>query len=134
MKKKIRIVFFVIILIILLLGIMYLIDRKRMKDNKPVIFSTWGYSYAPPATLASGQDDTGYFFYSTVVESKPNYIIVSPYEGSKELKSADKISIGLDEGEYEKYPKGTTLKITYDGKIMETYPAKIHASKIEIEE
>lgn len=134
MKNKLRIVFLVIILIILLLGIMYLIDRKRMKDNKPVIFSTWGYSYVPPATIASGHDETGYFFYSTVIESKPNYIIVAPVEGSRESKAADKISIGLDEGEYEKYPEGTTLKITYDGKIMETYPAKIHVIKIEIEE
>ena len=51
MKKKICIV----ILIICLLGIiifgMYLIDRIRMKKNKPVLFSTWGYSYVPPINL-----------------------------------------------------------------------------------
>jgi len=48
MKKKICIA----ILIICLLGIivlgMYVIDRIRMKNNKPVIFSTWGYQYVPP--------------------------------------------------------------------------------------
>ena len=51
MKKKI----FIVILIICLLGIiifgMYLIDRIRMKKNKPVLFSTWGYSYVPPINL-----------------------------------------------------------------------------------
>lgn len=51
MKKKVCIV----ILIICLLGIiifgMYLTDRIRMKKNKPVLFSTWGYSYVPPIDL-----------------------------------------------------------------------------------
>jgi len=51
MKKKI----FIITIIICLLGIaflgMYIIDRIRMKNNKPVIFSTWGYQYVPPINL-----------------------------------------------------------------------------------
>jgi len=53
MKKKVLIVLLVIILIALVLGTMYLIDRKMMKDNKPVIFSTWGYKYAPPLSTHS---------------------------------------------------------------------------------
>ena len=51
MKKKILIVLLVILLIVLILGMMYVIDRIRMKDNKPVVFSTWGYSYAPPLEI-----------------------------------------------------------------------------------
>lgn len=51
MKKKICIA----ILIICLLGVivfgMYVIDRIRMKNNKPVIFGNWGYSYVPPIDL-----------------------------------------------------------------------------------
>lgn len=51
MKKKI----FIFILVVFIIGIafcgMYLIDRIRMKENKPVIFSTWGYSYVPPIDL-----------------------------------------------------------------------------------
>ena len=51
MKKKI----FIVVLILCLLGIvlfgMYVIDRIRMKQNKPVIFSTWGYQYVPPINL-----------------------------------------------------------------------------------
>lgn len=48
MRKKILIVLSVIFLIALIIGTMYLIDMKRMKDKKPIVFSTWGYDYAPP--------------------------------------------------------------------------------------
>lgn len=51
MKKKILIILSVILLIGLILGMMYLIDRKRMKDDRPIVFSTWGYDYAPPAKV-----------------------------------------------------------------------------------
>ena len=53
MKKKILIVLTVIFLLALILGTMYLIDSKRMKENKSVIFSTWGYDYAPPVSTYS---------------------------------------------------------------------------------
>lgn len=51
MKKKLLIALLVILLVTLILGTMYLIDRKRMKNNRPVVFSTWGYDYAPPAKV-----------------------------------------------------------------------------------
>ncbi len=51
MKKKIFVVVLAICLIGLIIFGMYLIDRIRMKNNKPVIFSTWGYSYVPPINL-----------------------------------------------------------------------------------
>ena len=47
MKKRILIVLLVIVLIVLVFVIVYLVDRKRMNDNKPVFFSTGGYSYVP---------------------------------------------------------------------------------------
>ena len=63
MKKKI----FVIVLAIDLIGIiilgMYLIDRIRMKNNKPVIFSTWGYSYVPPIELPEEEIKTAIMNY-----------------------------------------------------------------------
>ncbi|MBR3889351.1 hypothetical protein IKJ53_02435 [bacterium] len=31
--------------------VMYGIDINRMRNNKPVVFSTWGYSYVPPIDL-----------------------------------------------------------------------------------
>ena len=51
MKKKVIIIVFVICLIGIIIFGMYLTDRIRMKNNKPVLFSTWGYSYVPPINL-----------------------------------------------------------------------------------
>ena len=51
MKKILKIFICIVIIIIVLISIAYLIDRNRMKNNKSVIFSTWGYSYAPPVEL-----------------------------------------------------------------------------------
>lgn len=48
MKKKITIAITTLIAILIILGAMYLVDRYMMENNKPVIFSTWGYDYAPP--------------------------------------------------------------------------------------
>lgn len=51
MKKKILIVALVVCLIGIILYGMYLIDMNRMKNNKSLIFSNWGYSYVPPINL-----------------------------------------------------------------------------------
>ena len=47
-KKILKIVGIVIIVILIMLGIFYLIDLDRMKNNKKVLFSTWGLDYANP--------------------------------------------------------------------------------------
>lgn len=51
MKKKIIIIVSIIIVLALAVGGAYLIDKNRMANNKPVIFSTWGYDYAPPEEI-----------------------------------------------------------------------------------
>ena len=51
MKKKIIVIVSIIVVLILAVGGAYLIDKNRMDNNKPVIFSTWGYQYAPPEVL-----------------------------------------------------------------------------------
>ncbi len=78
------------------------------------------------------QSEEGQFFYGKVVESTASYIIVEPNENEEERKSADKISIGLGEYNDALYMVGTNVKITYDGTIMESYPAQIIATKIEL--
>jgi len=78
------------------------------------------------------QSEEGHFFYGKVVESTASYIIVEPNENEEERKSADKISVGLGENNDALYTVGTNVKITYDGTIMESYPAKVNATKIEI--
>ena len=78
------------------------------------------------------QSEEGHFFYGKVVESTASYIIVEPNENEEERKSAYKISVGLGENNDALYTVGTNVKITYDGTIMESYPAKVNATKIEI--
>lgn len=48
MKKKFILGMIILfIIIIILLTTLYIIDNIRMKNNKPVIFGTWGNSYTP---------------------------------------------------------------------------------------
>ena len=46
-KKILKIIIIVIIAIAFIMGVMYLIDFNRMKEGKEVLFSTWGFKYAP---------------------------------------------------------------------------------------
>ncbi len=48
MKKKILIgIITIIVILIIVFGALYIIDHKRMEENEPVIFSTWGKQYSP---------------------------------------------------------------------------------------
>ena len=40
-----------ILMIILVLSMLFSIDIKRMNNNQPVFFSTWGFNYVPPINL-----------------------------------------------------------------------------------
>lgn len=51
-KKKFLTVLGVIIISILLLVSMFSIDINRIRNNKPVIFSNWGFDYVPPVDLS----------------------------------------------------------------------------------
>ncbi len=73
-----------------------------------------------------------YSFFGKVIESDITHIIVEPNEDEEERKSSDKISIGLGENNDAVFMVGTNVKITYDGNIMESYPAQVKATKIEI--
>lgn len=137
MQKIIKIVALLFVIILIVLGMLFLIDKNRMNNNKPVLFSTWGYDYAPPEEVYINEQnkhssEKEHYFYAKVIESSLNYILVEPNEGEAERKSSDKISIGLGKDNNIIYPVGTSVKITYPGYIMESYPAQIHASKIEL--
>lgn len=41
----------VLILLVVGLGSLFVIDMSRMYNNQPVLFSTWGYDYAPPINI-----------------------------------------------------------------------------------
>ena len=78
------------------------------------------------------QREEAYYFYGKVIESTANYIIVEPNENEEIRKLSDKISIGLEEYSDVVYMLGTNVKVTYDGTIMESYPAQVKATKIEL--
>lgn len=82
-------------------------------------------------------------FQATISEVSTGSILVTPAEGSDELRSSDLISASISDktkliGENGKkcdisaFKKGMTVKITYNGMIMDSYPAKIFADSIKI--
>ena len=97
--------------------------------------------YAPPEkepvdlskdNVDVNKDKVEQSFYGKVVETNSNYIIVEPNENEEIRKSSDKINIGLGENNDALYEVGTNVKITYEGAIMESYPAKVKVTKIEV--
>lgn len=78
-------------------------------------------------------------FEATVIEDNSG-LLVTPIEGSDELKSSDKIYVSLSssKGQENKtsgqtgYKPGDIIKITYNGLIAESYPAQITAREIEL--
>lgn len=97
-------------------------------DSKSKIYDSINIcSYLPNVEIANSS-----YFYGKVIEAKQNYILVEPNEGEQIRKTADKISIGLGEYNDALYQVGTNVKVTYTGYIMESYPAKVDAIKIEL--
>ena len=50
-KKNFMIILAAILIFIVIIITLFVVDINRMRNNKPVFFSTWGYSYAPPIDL-----------------------------------------------------------------------------------
>lgn len=78
-------------------------------------------------------------FTATVLENKGTSIMVQPEDGEDELRSSDKIVVRLPKDsavleDLSQFSVGRKVKITYDGTIMESYPAQINATKIEFAE
>jgi hypothetical protein len=80
-----------------------------------------------------------YTFIATVLENKGTSIMVQPIEGESELNSSDKIVVRVPKDsaileDLSKFTVGSKVKITYNGEIMESYPAQINAIKVEVAE
>ena len=74
--KKIKIFIIAIIILIIIAGItVYCIDQNRMKNNEPVLFSTWGKKYAPPVKNADKVDLEQNNKYVKLEELEENYTI-----------------------------------------------------------
>lgn len=75
-------------------------------------------------------------FTATVVESSKTWIMVEPDYGTPERNSSNRISVSLyvhytdgaiaATGVFGEFQVGDRVKITYDGSILESYPAQLH--------
>ena len=66
-------------------------------------------------------------FTGTVVELAESYALIQPLEGESERASADLISVSTASLSGD-VAVNDLVEVTYTGGIMETYPAKVHAS------
>ena len=79
----------------------------------------------------SGKDfdrpDDRYRFEATILEVHDAHFLVKPCENTQEAKSADKIVVSTQNADPNvQWQVGDPVLITYDGIIMETYPAQLH--------
>ena len=66
-------------------------------------------------------------FDATILEIHDNYFLVEPGAGMDELKSADKIEVSTQNADKSvEWKVGDLVLITYDGVILETYPARLN--------
>lgn len=81
------------------------------------------------------QNGAQHEFVGTIIEASDNSIVVKPDEGTDERNSSDKITMKITRptnGTNDFYVVGNKIKITYNGIIMESYPAQIVATRIEL--
>ena len=131
-KNKKVIIGILISVLIIIIGIVtaYKLIEKSVTDREDFKYTVNNISSTPVDTVNNEQNEKSFF--GKVVESEASYIIVEPNEDEEERKSADKISISLGEYNDALYMVGTNVKITYNGSIMESYPAQVKATKIEL--
>ena len=73
-----------------------------------------------------------YSFCGTITQIEENLFFVKPDENEEIRKSADLIMVQkLKIDTNVKYEIGERIKVTYDGNVLETYPAQINAIKYE---
>lgn len=69
------------------------------------------------------------YFNATVLEVREKSVLVEPFSGEEELKSADQISVSLaviSSHEVPELEEGTQIRIVYNGEIAESYPAQVN--------
>ncbi len=82
--KIFKIVVGTIITIILIIGLMFFVDVNRMNNNDPVIFSTWGFKYAPPVD----------FHEEKIISGVENYLLEKSESEPKQYKN-EKSFVGI---------------------------------------
>lgn len=126
MKKKIGIGIGIFLILLIIGGI--ITNYELPKSNTIEI----EYEGQTISKMNKEQGKNENYFYGKIMEATNKYIIVEPNKEEKVRESSDKISIGLEENSDVVYMVGTNVKITYDGTIMDSYPAQVKAIKIEV--
>lgn len=129
-NKKVIIGILIVVLIIVIGVVAYKLIENSVTNRENFNFKVENINSNPVDTVNHENNESS--FYGKVVEATSRSIIVEPNENEEIRKLADKISIGLGEYNDALYMIGTNVKITYDGTIMESYPAQVKAAKIEI--
>ena len=123
MKRKIAIVIFILLLL-------SLCACKQTETNDPLADTSNDKTTVTEPTTSASSDDGGTqptekIFSATIIEQTDSAVIVEPLEGEEERKSSDKISFGTASLADIGASLGDIVEITYDGVIMESYPAQI---------
>lgn len=153
MKKIFKKVLLIISIILFLLGITYVIDITRIKNNKEVIFSTWRNKYfqvenslnqnkkiyevendtnEDRINLNNSEKISNPYFFGTVIECTMSRMIVEVKEDDETRKQFDRCIINFPKDNDVLYLEGTNVKITYTGDVLEIYPPII-ANVLDIE-
>ncbi len=131
MKKKVVGLMLCFIFIIgVVFGTLYAVDHQRMKNNEPVVFSTWGKQYVPPEVEQNGypleNDENKHCFMAEILDETTQYMMVKPIvvfksddihipEGAEEKL---KVEYGTDHYDYL-YGIGRKVVICYEGEPYE---------------
>ena len=129
-NKKVIIGILIAVLIVTIEVVVYKLIENSVTNRADFNFKVENISSNPVNTVNHEQNE--HSFFGKVIESTASYIIVEPNEDEDIRKSSDKISISLGEYNDAIYEVGTNVKITYDGTIMESYPAQVKVTKIEV--
>ena len=131
MKKALIFIIIAICLCVIVLAFGF--NKANVSDtpNEPGITNPEEPTAAPAPVITEPKEpevpEDAVEFYALVVEASGNQYTVEPWEGSDELKSADRITLTWKRP-YHSWPLpvvGSCVLISYDGNIMETYPAQI---------
>ena len=85
-------------------------------------------AYQAPTQPVPQEPEGAYSFQAKVLEAQEGWVLVEPLPHEQEYGSCNQISFGTAELEPLNAKEGDYVQVYYDGMIMETYPAKIHAS------
>ena len=129
-KKVIGPILCFIFIIAVVFGTLYVVDHHRMDNNEPVVFSTWGYDYAPPEentddTTTINEYDEAYnpdeeqSFVGKVIEETTTYMIVEPAEDEYERTLTQRMMVAYDTDHVDYlYGAGRLVVIYYDADNM----------------